>query len=189
VFRTLAAKGAESLHDFPQARSTRLLVEELDGDLLVYDQDADTAHALTDQVARVWQCCNGKATVDSIARELALDEATVARALDELADCDLLLKQMIAGHTRRDAVTRAMKVGAAAASAPLIYSMAIGPASAMATPIACATVVCTGVNPSGTQAKILADNVCKANANCRAASTCNGTFNGGTNTYTGVCVF
>ena len=183
------------MHDFPLARSTRLLVEELDGDLLVYDQDADTAHALTDQVARVWQCCDGKATAEDIARDLALDHVTVSRALDELERCDLLLKPMVlTGHTRRDAMMRAMKVGAAAASAPLISSMAIGPAAAMATPIACAAVQCTGVNTGAgglDAARNTADNFCRTNPNCQATSICagTGTSSGGTHTWTGVCQF
>lgn len=180
------------MYEFPLARSARLLVEQLDGDLLVYDQDADTAHALTDHVARVWQCCDGKLTVDEIASDLALDVATVARALDELATCDLLLKPIaIDGYSRRDAVKRVMKVGAAAASAPLIYSLAIGPAAAMATPVACGQVPCVGTGSNSNVSKQNADAQCQANPNCQATSQCSGSNNnqGGVHTYTGLCTF
>ena len=124
------------MQDRPLARTTRLLVEELDSELLVYDQDADVAHALSDNVARVWQCCDGKASVAEIAGDLDLARAEVGRALDELRVCGLLAN-VGAEYSRRDAVIKVAKVGAAAAAVPLIYSLAIGPSAAMASPVTC----------------------------------------------------
>jgi Coenzyme PQQ synthesis protein D (PqqD) len=54
----------------PKARSENLIVEELDGEVLVYDIDRDRAHCLNSTAALVWKLCNGRRTPSDIAREL-----------------------------------------------------------------------------------------------------------------------
>lgn len=162
--------------EFPRARSSRLLVEELDGDLIVYDQDTDTAHVLSDVVARVWQRCDGESDPVCIAQDLSLDSRMTSTALQELQACGLLTSAVTtsAGYSRRDAVKKVAKVGAAAASVPLIYSLAIAPSAAMATPIGCATQVCGGLLVGAAAA----DNQCRTPAaiaaGCQLGSTCAG---------------
>src|SRR5919206_3923636 len=60
----------------PQARSENLIVEELDGEVLVYDIDRDRAHCLNSTAALVWKLCNGRRTPGDIARELQLTTET-----------------------------------------------------------------------------------------------------------------
>ena len=150
------------MQDRPIARSTRLLVEELDGELMVFDQDANAAHVLSDDVARVWQRCDGEADVERIAADLALDDERVRSALDELRVCGLLsnVGRDGTGYSRRDAVKKVAKVGAAAAAVPLIYSLAIGPAAAMASPVTCHAQNCSQTASDGASAKAGADHDC-----------------------------
>jgi hypothetical protein len=115
----------------PLARSEDLVVEAVDDDLLVYDQRNDEAHSLSAAAARVWRRCDGKTDVDRLSSELGLDSEIVTRAVVELDECGLLDSGPVAGVTRREATKRMAKVGAAAASAPLVYSI-IAPTPALA---------------------------------------------------------
>ena len=115
----------------PLARSEDLVVEAVDDDLLVYDQRNDEAHSLSAAAARVWRRCDGKTDVDRLSSELGLDSETVTRALADLDECGLLDGGPVAGVTRREATKKMAKVGAAAASAPLVYSI-VAPTPALA---------------------------------------------------------
>lgn len=115
----------------PLARTDELIVEELDDEVLVYDQRTDRAHCLSGPVAKVWRACNGTTGRHELEAMLELDPETVARAIDELESCDLLDPGPAVGVTRRQATAKFAKVGAAAASAPLIYSI-MAPTPALA---------------------------------------------------------
>jgi hypothetical protein len=117
----------------PLARSTELIIEELDGEVLVYDQATDHAHCLTPTAARVWRACDGYTTVEVLANKLDLDGDTVARALEELETSNLLDTGPTPsqGSTRRELTVRLAKVGGVAAAAPLIYSI-VAPTPALA---------------------------------------------------------
>jgi hypothetical protein len=122
----------------PLARSTDLIIEELGEELLIYDSTADRAHSLTPVAAKVWRSCDGNTSAPELSTKLGLDADVVARALDELSGCDLLeqpptLAPVAEGSTRREVTIKAAKVGAAAAAAPLILSVAAPPAYAVAT--------------------------------------------------------
>jgi hypothetical protein len=124
----------------PAARTAELLVEEFGDELLVYDQRSDHVHCLNAAVCRVWRACDGKTSVDQLAPGLNLDSELVARALAELEACGLLDSGAAVGVTRREAGARLARMGAAAAAAPLIYSIA-APTPAMAvTPGQCTAV-------------------------------------------------
>jgi hypothetical protein len=175
------------MQDRPIARSARLLVEELDGELLVYDQDADVAHALSDDVARVWQLCDGKTDVPSIARDLQLAGADVERALEELETCGLLSGQSApnAEYSRRGAVKKMAKYGAAAASVPLIYSLMVEPAAAAYPNPGICGGLCGTVGGSASAA----NNACKAIETCGPPAVCGGPFVqvGGLVVTVGIC--
>jgi hypothetical protein len=111
----------------PLARRADLLVEEFGDELLIYDQRNDE--------------------VEQLGAALEIDHGTLARALEELEACELLDSGPPAGVTRREATARLAKLGAAAATAPLIYSIA-APAPAMAASQAfCTRLGCpTGAN-------------------------------------------
>jgi hypothetical protein len=54
----------------PRSRTTGLVVEELDGEVLVYDTERDRAHCLNRTAALVWRWSDGTASVRDLARRL-----------------------------------------------------------------------------------------------------------------------
>jgi hypothetical protein len=132
------AREARPLAAKPLARSENLVVETLGDELLVYDQVTNQAHCLGAAAAQVWEACDGERSVESLSADLGLDVGTVTRALGELSDCSLLDASVpVAGNggmTRRDLGFRAAKVGAAAATVPLIWSIAAPVPAAALTP-------------------------------------------------------
>lgn len=80
----------------PKIRSTRLLVEELADELLVYDVERSEVHCLNGTAIKVWSLCDGQHTVSAIARALDMDldseaaEALVWSALDQFIEKQLL---------------------------------------------------------------------------------------------------
>ena len=137
--RPAARASATSRWTNPLARDEHLVIEELGDELLVYDERTHRAHCLSATAARVWRVCDGESGPDALATKLGLDAGAVAHALTELAECELLDAgppriQGSQGMTRRDLGFRAAKVGAAAASVPLIWSVAVPPAAGAITP-------------------------------------------------------
>jgi Coenzyme PQQ synthesis protein D (PqqD) len=130
----------KSMHDRPMARSERLVVQRIDDELVVYDQVSHQAHCLSAVAAAVWGLCDGERSAAQIADELRRDVADVDRAVDELRATELLEDPAAAGISRRDAAKRLAQIGGAAFAAPLVYSVAIGPATAAA----------SGCQPQGT---------------------------------------
>ena len=125
--------GASSrLLNKPKARSDELVVEEVGDELFVYDQANECAHSLSVAAATVWRACDGEMSAKDLGTKLDMDADTVARALAELDDCNLLDNgQPLSGMTRREATLKTAKVGATAASVPLIFSI-LAPVPAMA---------------------------------------------------------
>jgi DNA-binding transcriptional regulator YhcF (GntR family) len=139
----LNRKRASASAGLPVARSEELVVEAIAEEVLVYDQRTDQAHCLGSVAARVWRACDGATTVEQLSVFLGLDAGTVARALEELEQCGLLDAAPQAGLTRREATARLAKVGAAAASAPLIYSIAAPTPALAASQAFCTAHPCT----------------------------------------------
>jgi hypothetical protein len=133
---------------FSLARRERLLVERMDGEVVVYDQDADVAHCLSPSVAAVWEHADGTRSDGQIAAATGLPEREVGDALAQLRTVGLLEEPTADGgedgHTRREATKRIVRAGALAAAAPLIYTLAISPAAAMASGDVCTQISCQG---------------------------------------------
>jgi hypothetical protein len=126
----------------PVARRDGLLVEELDGELLVYDEKRDVACRLNPTAALVWRSCDGQQSVDElvaiVTAELGevADRDMVMMALDTLVEHDLIES----GYQTREASARMLSrrrffgkvglTGAAAVAAPIVYSMAVPAAAA-----------------------------------------------------------
>src|SRR3954463_7744157 len=127
----------------PLARTEGLVVEELGEDLLVYDLERNEAHSLGAVAARVFQACDGKLTIDELSSTLDMDRDAVVEAVEGLSTCNLLDEHVEGGITRRGLSLRAVKLGAAAAAAPLIVSIA-APTAAMAVTEA----FCAGISVS-----------------------------------------
>ena len=97
----------------PKARTDGLIVEELDGETLVYDLETHGAHCLNPAAALVWRRSDGRTPVRDMVpslREVGLpeEEALVWMALSRLDDAGLVepvtLPGRKAGFSRREVV-------------------------------------------------------------------------------------
>ena len=139
-------KNAERM---PRARQEGLIIEDLPGEVLVYDSERDRAHCLNQTAALVWKYCDGKTTVSSMAQHLErdlnttnVDERVVSYALEQLSKDHLLEESfvaaaMLSGLTRRQMV-RTLGI-AAVIAVPVVTSIVV--------PTAHAAVSCT--SPGG----------------------------------------
>jgi len=129
----------------PVARKKRLLVEEVEGETLVYDLRRHKAHCLNDIAAFVWERCDGSNTVEDLMRlaerELGVtsSEEFIGLALDRLKE-SALLEQPVEDsdaephaprYSRREVLKSLAKVGVVL---PLVASIAVpSPAQAATT--------------------------------------------------------
>lgn len=107
----------------PKARKEELVLQEVEGELLVYDLRSNQAHCLNETAALVFRRCDGQSTVAEVsaqlrARDAALDEEALTLALSELARAGLLEEPV--GLSRREFTRRA---GLAAALLPAVVTM------------------------------------------------------------------
>lgn len=127
----------------PLARREGLLSAELDGEVLIYDEDREMACRLNRTAAQVWRLSDGERTVAELAdlvSEERPDVDLVLVALDQLRESGLLED----GYPERDTETveldrrRFMKrlgaVGAAAAIVPVVEAVAMPTAARGADP-------------------------------------------------------
>lgn len=148
---------------FPTARKTGLVVQEVPNEVLVYDLDSNKAHCLNETAAIVWKSCDGKNSISDIVKFVAAETGGVVTedfvwlAIDQLNENDLLeakLKPAFAGESRRNVIK---KIGLAAViGLPIVASLA-APRSALANascgcqgsvptdcaPFGCPTTACT----------------------------------------------
>jgi hypothetical protein len=120
-----------------RARHDGLLEETVGEELLLYDRDSHTAHCLSPIAACVWRHCDGDHDVAELAVLAGVSESLVADALHQLREKDLLvtepavMQSTVPGVSRREAIGRGVRYGAAAAAGSLIVS-AIAATPAMA---------------------------------------------------------
>jgi hypothetical protein len=102
-----------------------LIIQEVDDEVLVYDERNNRAHCLNLDAARVWRASDGSMTEDELAASLELDRDAVVLALAELEEKELLLlpEPDTSGATRREFGLKAAKIGGAVAAGPMIYSI------------------------------------------------------------------
>jgi hypothetical protein len=124
----------------PRARQDGLLEETVGEELLVYDQNSHTAHCLSPIAASVWRHCDGERDVSELAVLAGASESLVADALYELREKNLLDAEpeltpgIGASESRREAIVRVTRYGAAAAAGSMIVSAtAATPAMASST--------------------------------------------------------
>lgn len=124
----------------PSARTERLLIQELQDELLVYDLASNKAHCLNQTAALVWTHCDGKLSVSQIASVLEnetgsqVDDQVVLLACHQLATCKLLQGEVLAKSissrlSRRDVIRRA---GAAVAVSLPVVSSIVAPGAVQA---------------------------------------------------------
>lgn len=156
----------ENAEKMPRARRDGLIIENLPGEVLVYDSVRDKAHCLNQTAALVWKYCDGKTTVSTMARNLErdldadkVDQKLVWYALDQLNKDHLLEKSfvppaMLSGMTRRQMV-RTLGL-AAVIAVPLVTSIVVPTAraatSCLSPGAACTTSgqCCSGLCSGGT---------------------------------------
>jgi hypothetical protein len=114
---------------FPLARTDRLTVRELAGETLVYDHQRHKAHCLNAAAALVWRRCDGKTSLDELARLVGGGAGEgPARAVLDLALEQLHRRGLLEGPppavadraSRREALKR---LALAAACLPLVLTV------------------------------------------------------------------
>ncbi len=117
---------------YPQSRKVDIVVVELDGEVLVYDQKTNKAFNLNKTSALVWELSDGTHSLSEISRLLGeklnadVDDGLVWLALEQLRQENLIenevaLPESLIGLSRRQAIR---KVGLAAViTLPFISSL------------------------------------------------------------------
>jgi hypothetical protein len=154
----------------PRARRDGLLEETLGEELLLYDQNSHVAHCLSPIAACVWRHSDGERDLTELAELAGTSKDLVADTLHELYGKDLLdaepalTESAVPGVSRREAIIRGVRYGAAAAGASMIVS------ASAATPAMAASATCQGCKPgvSGVDCCICEDKTC-AEVNSEAA--------------------
>ena len=140
----------------PKARSEGILVRELNGDFIVYDEDAGRAHELNTAAASVWRHCDGATPVDALAAalaaetELPADEEIVHLALAQLSKAGLLEGPEVAlaaRVSRRQLIQRLGLAGSVTLLLPMVGSLVV-PSPAAALSPGAPSIVPTGNGPT-----------------------------------------
>lgn len=124
----------------PLARVDGLVVEELDGELLIYDLDTNEAHCLNGEAAAVWRFCDGSRSIADLSvavapaapRDVAAE--MVNHALSELGKRGLLdgdVPETGSGVSRRELLRKLAVVGAVGLALPVVKSI-VAPTAAQA---------------------------------------------------------
>jgi hypothetical protein len=124
----------------PEARRVGLVVQELSGEVLVYDRERNKAHCLNSTAARVWEYCDGKRSVAEIAHAIEaeinapVDEDVIWLGVEQLSKTHLLqesakLPEHKSGLSRREVMKR---IGLAAAVALPVVTSIMAPTAAQA---------------------------------------------------------
>lgn len=123
---------------FPVARKSGLVVQEVPDEVLVYDLNTNKAHCLNQTAALVWKSCDGRNSVADIARIVQTEaggkvtEDLVWLAIDQLSENALLeqeLKADFAGKSRREVMK---KIGLASMVAVPVIASLVAPQTALA---------------------------------------------------------
>lgn len=119
----------------PQARTTGIVVDEVEGEVVVYDLGRSAAHCLKGVTSLVWRYADGQTTVETLIERLRegsahdVTEDAVWSALESLSQANLLIEP-VAGpslafiQSRRDALRRAAVLGAITVGAAITSVLA-----------------------------------------------------------------
>lgn len=123
---------------FPTARKSGLVVQEVPDEVLVFDLESNKAHCLNQTAALVWKSCDGKTSVSKIAKFVetqtgrGVSDDLVWLAIDQLNENSLLEKEMkssFAGQSRREVIK---KIGLASMIALPVVASLVAPQNALA---------------------------------------------------------
>jgi hypothetical protein len=152
----------------PVARTSEIVILEVENETLVYDLRVKEAHCLNETAAFVWKNCDGRNSVTDISQLMEKEfKSTITGdfvwlALDQLQERGLIAD----GHVARGPVTsrREMikRVGMASVIAAPIIASVVAPSSAYA------SVSCACVNPGA----CLTQTTCPSTVNCNGGGLC-----------------
>jgi hypothetical protein len=171
----------------PLCRKENIVVQDIDGEILIYDLIENKAYCLNQTSALVWQACDGKRSVaeitDLLGKQLnsEVKEDVVWLALDQLSKESLIqqeyrLNERFSGLSRREVIR---KIGLASVIAlPFITSLVA--------PLAIhANSACLGGGPCqcnmlslGMVGQICTATITCNDTNCQCAWANNGNANG-----------
>ncbi len=152
----------------PLARTSEIVVLEVENETLVYDLRVNEAHCLNETAAFVWKYCDGHKTVSDLSDlvgehyKISAGGDYVMLALDQLEERGLLTEHIIDRTrltNRRDMIKR---VGMASVVAVPIIASIVAPSSAFA------AASCSCVNPG----ECLSQTGCPSQVNCNGAGLC-----------------
>ena len=124
----------------PKARSEGVMVREVDGDFVVYDEHEGRAHELNASAAFVWRHCDGETSISELAAALTsetglpADEEIVQLALAQLSKAGLLegpQDAFTARVSRRQLIQRLGLAGSVTLMLPMVGTIVV-PSPAMA---------------------------------------------------------
>jgi hypothetical protein len=173
----------------PKARQNDLVVQELSGEVLIYDLRTHKALCLNQTVALVWQHADGETSIEQLINllqrklKVPVDESIVWFALEQLEKANLLENKIVSPHifaemNRRDLIK---SLGKSAAVALPVVMMIVAPpavsaASGFADGQACANgAQCNGggcVNSICCSVAGRPCGQCCPNLNCDNTNTC-----------------
>ncbi len=120
----------------PIASTDGIIVEELDGELLIYDTGRDKAHCLNPAAATVWKHCDGRSTVEELQALIAPDAgAADSRAM--IVGClrDFQSRHLVTGTdgwldserqvSRRELLKRVSVTAAVVILVPLVTTIVV----------------------------------------------------------------
>jgi hypothetical protein len=129
----------------PLSRKDEIVVQELNGEILIYDLSTNKAFCLNETSSLVWEACDGSKSVSEISRLVSrklnapANEDLIWLALDQLKKEKLIAnsEEVVShfeGMPRREVIK---KVGLASVIALPIVGSLVAPKSAMAQASAC----------------------------------------------------
>jgi hypothetical protein len=152
------------MKNYPVSRKDNLVVQEMDGEVLIYDLAENKAYCLNETSALIWQACDGNKSTAEISEFISQElnspanEDLIWLAIDQLKKEKLIengdeIPNNFAGMSRREVIK---KVGLGTMIAlPIVASMVAPSAVSAASLVACnPAAVCAcqnSSNPVGAQ--------------------------------------
>jgi hypothetical protein len=127
----------------PAARVSDLVINDVHGEVLVYDKQCHHIHHLNATAAAIWRLCDGERTVRDLALHASIDEEAVRLALRKCEDARLLdgpLSTEMRGTQSRRTFLRKTAVAGAIALPAIVSISAPTAAQSDSTCVACNTL-------------------------------------------------
>jgi hypothetical protein len=154
-----------------------LLVEEVRGEVLVYNLKGHRVHCLNDPAARIWNLCDGRRTLKQIAEGLESDLDPATR--------ELVVRNAVAQFSRLGLVAANDEAPADMSRRELARKIGIGAAATVALPLIISIIAPT---PAHAATNIANGNPCTLSADCQSGCCCaNATLRNTCQANAGVC--